>query len=41
MPNQPLVSIITPTFNRAHLVGETLDSVWGADEPKLGQLDGR
>ena len=25
--NQPLVSIIIPTFNRAHLIGETLDSV--------------
>lgn len=27
MPEQPLVSIIIPTFNRAHLIGETLDSV--------------
>ena len=27
MPDQPLVSIIIPTFNRAHLIGETLDSV--------------
>ena len=26
-PNTPLVSIIIPTFNRAHLIGETLDSV--------------
>lgn len=25
--NSPLVSIIIPTFNRAHLIGETLDSV--------------
>ncbi|WP_179315800.1 glycosyltransferase family 2 protein [Winogradskyella undariae] len=25
----PLVSIIIPTFNRAHLIGETLDSVLG------------
>lgn len=25
--NKPLVSIIIPTFNRAHLIGETLDSV--------------
>ena len=23
----PLVSIIIPTFNRVHLIGETLDSV--------------
>lgn len=27
MPDQPLVSIIIPTYNRAHLIGETLDSV--------------
>ncbi|MBU2527233.1 MAG: glycosyltransferase [Bacteroidetes bacterium] len=28
MPNtEPLVSIIIPTYNRAHLIGETLDSV--------------
>jgi glycosyltransferase involved in cell wall biosynthesis len=27
MLNQPLVSIIIPTFDRAHLIGETLDSV--------------
>ena len=27
MQKQPLVSIIIPTFNRAHLIGETLDSV--------------
>jgi len=26
-PEQPLVSIIIPTYNRAHLIGETLDSV--------------
>lgn len=25
--NQPLVSIIIPTFNRAHLIGETLESI--------------
>lgn len=24
---EPLVSIIIPTYNRAHLIGETLDSV--------------
>jgi cellulose synthase/poly-beta-1,6-N-acetylglucosamine synthase-like glycosyltransferase len=27
--NNPLVSIIIPTYNRAHLIGETLDSVLG------------
>lgn len=27
MLSQPLVSIIIPTYNRAHLIGETLDSV--------------
>lgn len=27
MIEQPLVSIIIPTYNRAHLIGETLDSV--------------
>ncbi len=27
--NTPLVSIIIPTYNRAHLIGETLDSVLG------------
>ncbi|WP_242155175.1 glycosyltransferase family 2 protein [Aestuariivivens sediminis] len=27
MLQQPLVSIIIPTYNRAHLIGETLDSV--------------
>jgi glycosyltransferase involved in cell wall biosynthesis len=27
MTAQPLVSIIIPTYNRAHLIGETLDSV--------------
>jgi glycosyltransferase involved in cell wall biosynthesis len=27
MFDQPLVSIIIPTYNRAHLIGETLDSV--------------
>ncbi|MBQ0786126.1 MAG: glycosyltransferase family 2 protein [Oceanihabitans sp.] len=27
MPEQPLISIIIPTFNRAHLLSETLDSV--------------
>jgi glycosyltransferase involved in cell wall biosynthesis len=26
--NNPLVSIIIPTYNRAHLIGETLDSVF-------------
>ncbi|REG87719.1 glycosyltransferase family 2 protein [Winogradskyella sediminis] len=27
MPKQPLISIIIPTFNRAHIIGETLDSI--------------
>lgn len=27
MQEQPLVSIIIPTYNRAHLIGETLDSI--------------
>jgi glycosyltransferase involved in cell wall biosynthesis len=27
MNNYPLVSIIIPTYNRAHLIGETLDSI--------------
>jgi glycosyltransferase involved in cell wall biosynthesis len=27
MQNNPLVSIIIPTYNRAHLIGETLDSI--------------
>lgn len=27
MSQEPLVSIIIPTYNRAHLIGETLDSV--------------
>ena len=27
MPKTPLISIIIPTYNRAHIIGETLDSV--------------
>ena len=29
MNKSPLVSIIIPTYNRAHLIGETLDSIIG------------
>ncbi len=28
MQNNPLISVIIPTFNRAHLIGETLDSIF-------------
>ena len=27
MTSTPLISIIIPTYNRAHLIGETLDSI--------------
>ena len=30
---KPLVSIIIPTFNRAHLIGETLNSVLAQTYP--------
>lgn len=33
MQNNPLVSIIIPTYNRAHLIGETLDSVLSQTYP--------
>ncbi|GAA4244667.1 glycosyltransferase family 2 protein [Winogradskyella damuponensis] len=33
MTKQPLVSIIIPTFNRAHLISETLDSVLNQTYP--------
>ncbi|MGV1003164.1 MAG: glycosyltransferase [Candidatus Nanopelagicales bacterium] len=34
----PLVSVITPTFNRRHFLQETLDSVLGQDYPLLEHL---
>lgn len=33
MSNLPLVSIIIPTYNRAHLIGETLDSILAQTHP--------
>ncbi len=33
MSNQPLVSIVTPLFNRVNLVGESIDSVIGQTYP--------
>ena len=35
MPEQPLVSIVTPTLNQAGLIRETLESVRGQDYPRL------
>ncbi len=35
MSNLKLVSIITPTYNRADLIGETMDSILSQDYPNL------
>lgn len=31
MPDSPLVSVVVPTFNRAQLIGETIDSILAQD----------
>lgn len=35
MKNQPLVSVITPTYNRAEFIEETLDSILDQDYPNV------
>jgi glycosyltransferase involved in cell wall biosynthesis len=35
---QPLVSIVTPSYNQARWLGETLDSVAGQDYPRIEHL---
>lgn len=37
-PNTPRVTVITPTYNRAHLLGETIESVMAQDYPNIEYL---
>lgn len=35
MPEQPLISIITPTYNQGHFIGQTIESILGQTYPHL------